>query len=163
MSTQPQFTMPRDLSGYSDLEAAMLAAVWAAGLPEPVAEYPFARCCPHPKRDHHPARWSTAHGSREPECVACDTWGAVSPMHEYRKGRAWRFDLAWPEVRVAVECEGGTWSGGRHTRGAGFAADCAKYNAAVVAGWRVLRFTGEQIESGEAIETVLAVMGVGCE
>lgn len=153
MTAPATWSMPRDMSGYSDLEAAMLAAVHAAGLPEPVAEYPFARCCPHPKRDHK--------RRDQPECVSCDTWGAVSPMHEYRKGRAWRLDLAWPEVKVAVECEGGTWSGGRHTRGAGFAEDCSKYNAAVVAGWRVLRFTGEQIESGEAIETVLAVMGVG--
>jgi len=157
VSTQPQFTMPRDLSGYSDLEASMLAAVWAAGLPEPVAEYPFARCCPHPKRDHK--------RRGQPECVSCDTWGAVSPMHEYRKGRAWRFDLAWPEVKVAVECEGGTWAGGRHTRGAGFAEDCVKYAEAALAGWLVLRVTGEHIADGTAlrwVETALGQrMGVG--
>jgi len=39
---------------------------------------------------------------------------------------------------LAVEVDGGTWTGGRHTRGAGFEADCEKLNAAVIAGFRVL-------------------------
>jgi len=60
--------------------------------------------------------------------------------------RNWHFDLAWPEQKVAVELEGGTWSQGRHTRGKGYAEDCVKYNVAVELGWRVLRYTRDQIE-----------------
>lgn len=69
------------------------------------------------------------------------------PVTEFRfaEGRRWRFDFAWPEQRVAVELEGATWTRGRHTRGAGFAADCAKYNEAVALGWRVLRYTADMI------------------
>jgi len=56
-------------------------------------------------------------------------------------GRRWRFDEAWPARKVAVELEGGVYSGGRHVRPEGFEKDCEKYNAAVSLGWRVLRFT----------------------
>jgi len=68
---------------------------------------------------------------------------APAPAREYRfaSPRRWKFDFAWPDARLAVEIEGGTWSGGRHTRGAGYANDCTKYNAAVLEGWRVLRYT----------------------
>ena len=55
---------------------------------------------------------------------------------------------------LAVECEGGTFTRGRHTRGAGFEKDCEKYNAAVLAGWRVLRFTASMIDSGDAVEKI---------
>lgn len=64
------------------------------------------------------------------------------PLHrEYRfhKKRRWLFDFAEPKTRVAIECEGGVWSKGRHTRGAGFIEDCIKYNQATSDGWQVYR------------------------
>ena len=64
---------------------------------------------------------------------------------KFNPDRRWRFDFAWPEQKVAVEIEGGVWSGGRHTRGAGFIGDCEKYNAAVLSGWRIFRFTSKHI------------------
>ena len=64
--------------------------------------------------------------------------------------RWWRFDLAWPERMLAIEVDGGVWSGGRHTRGAGFVADCEKLNTATLLGWRVLRFPGPHITDGTA-------------
>lgn len=75
-------------------------------------------------------------------------------------GRQWRFDFAWPGQRVAVECEGGTWARGRHTRGSGFEGDCAKYNAAAMLGWTVLRYTGTMLERDPAgtIEQVRQVL-----
>ena len=67
--------------------------------------------------------------------------GLPAPVREHRfhPVRRWRFDYAWPGEKVALEVEGGVWTGGRHTRGAGFVADIEKYNAAVLAGWRVVR------------------------
>lgn len=72
-------------------------------------------------------------------------------FHETRK---WRVDFAFEKQRVAVEVEGGAWTGGRHTRGAGFEADVEKYNALTLAGWRLLRFTGKAIKSGQALQTI---------
>lgn len=70
---------------------------------------------------------------------------AWAEEHYFAKPRRWRFDFAWPDRMLAVEIEGGTHSGGRHTRGSGYAADCEKYNAAAIQGWHVLRFTSDHL------------------
>lgn len=88
-----------------------------------------------------------------------------TPDREYRfhPTRRWRFDFAWPDIGFdgyyfAVEVEGGTWNGGRHTRGAGFESDCEKCAEALILGWRVLRVTGKQIKSGQAIAWIEQVI-----
>lgn len=76
------------------------------------------------------------------------------PSLEYRfhPDRKWRFDYAWIPQKIAMEIEGGVWSGGRHTRGAGFLKDMEKYNQAARLGWRVFRFTPQQLVKCEAHE-----------
>jgi very-short-patch-repair endonuclease len=71
-------------------------------------------------------------------------------VQEYRFAppRRWRFDFAQPDHKVAIEVEGGSWVGGRHNRGTGFAADCEKYNEATRLGWKVIRLTPKMIEDG---------------
>lgn len=69
-------------------------------------------------------------------------------------GRRWRFDFCWPALMVACECDGGTWTGGRHVSGSGYEADCIKLDEAALMGWLVLRFTRGMIESGVALEMV---------
>lgn len=66
--------------------------------------------------------------------------------------RRWRFDFAWPECRLAVEVEG--W--GRHQRRQGFDDDCEKYNAAELAGWTLLRFSGRMVKDGRAARAIVA-------
>lgn len=80
----------------------------------------------------------------------------LTPIAEYRFAppRRWRADFAFIEAKLLVEIEGGVYTMGRHTRGAGFEADCEKYNAATAHGWRVLRFTPAMVKSGVAIEMV---------
>ena len=73
------------------------------------------------------------------------------------EGRRWRFDFAFPAQKLAVELEGGIWSGGRHTRGAGFIKDCDKYNAAALLGWRVLRYTKNHLTQNERSKVVLEI------
>lgn len=66
--------------------------------------------------------------------------------HYFALPRRWRFDLAFPDYRVAIEIEGGVYVAGRHARGAGYEKDTEKYNTATVLGWLVLRFTTSQIK-----------------
>ena len=82
--------------------------------------------------------------------------GLPEPEREFHfsEDRGWRFDFAYPARRIAIECEGGTRSGGRHVRGQGYEEDCRKYNAAVLDGWQILRFTGAMIEDGTAFATI---------
>ena len=74
--------------------------------------------------------------------------------HRFHPKRKWRFDFAWPDVRLALEVEGGVWTGGRHTRGSGFLGDVEKYNAAAVMGWRVLRCTPSTLLKLETVNTI---------
>lgn len=83
----------------------------------------------------------------------------LEPQREFRFcERMWRFDFAWPAQKLALEVEGGIWTSGRHTRGSGYANDLAKYNRAAMLGWRVLRFTTQMVESGQAINEVLEAL-----
>lgn len=84
------------------------------------------------------------------------------PQREYRfmDTRRFRFDFAWPSQKLAVECEGGVWTAGRHTRGAGFESDCRKYSLAALLGWKVLRFTSGMVRSFEAVHMLREAFGV---
>ena len=90
----------------------------------------------------------------------CRRAGLPVPVREHVgiPGRRFRFDLAWPDRMVACEVDGGQFSigedgqqGGRHNRPEGFARDCEKLSLAAAHGWRVLRCTPGQVESGEAL------------
>ena len=86
--------------------------------------------------------------------------GLPEPEREYRFAppRRFRADFAYPERKLLIEVEGGVWTRGRHTRGAGYTSDAEKYNLATVKGWRVLRFTGDMIKDGSAINTIEKVL-----
>lgn len=60
--------------------------------------------------------------------------------------------------KIAIEIEGGAWTRGRHTRGAGFIRDMEKYNHAALLGWRVLRFTPQDVLTGKAIAFIKRVL-----
>ena len=66
---------------------------------------------------------------------------AIGMQREYKfhPTRKWRFDFAWPKLKVALEIEGGIWAKGRHVNPQGFILDCEKYNEASSLGWVVLR------------------------
>lgn len=79
---------------------------------------------------------------------------------EYRfcPDRRWRADFFLPQYKTLIEVEGGTRSKGRHSRHAGFTNDCEKYNAAILLGYRLLRYTTEMVTSGAAINQIRAAL-----
>ena len=81
--------------------------------------------------------------------LICQADGLPMPEPEFKfhPDRRFRFDWAWPPQFVALEVDGGVWSGGRHTRGAGFMRDQEKTNLAALLGWRVFRCTPQTIHT----------------
>lgn len=77
-------------------------------------------------------------------------------VREYRFAppRRYRFDFAWPDQKIAVEIQGGTFSGGAHSRGAGQHKDFEKNNLAVMLGWMVIYGDTKMVKSGELLSIV---------
>lgn len=76
--------------------------------------------------------------------------------YKFHPTRDWRFDFAWPAIKLAVEVEGGTSFGkSRHSQGDGFEKDCIKYNAATLLGWKVLRYSTKMVQNETAINQVV--------
>lgn len=94
--------------------------------------------------------------------------GLPEPATEFlfHPSRKWRFDFCWPELRLALEREGGIHKtgGGRHNRPKGYRDDCIKYSEAALLGWVVLRITADMERSGEAlalVERALRIRRIG--
>lgn len=79
--------------------------------------------------------------------VICKTDLKAECVKEYKfhPTRRWRFDYAIPKYKIALEVEGGVWTGGRHIRAQGFLGDMEKYNMATLMGWRVFRTTPSEL------------------
>lgn len=68
--------------------------------------------------------------------VICKTDLHIEVVKEYKfhPVRKWRFDYAIIDHKIALEVEGGVWTGGRHTSPKGFLGDMEKYNTATLMG-----------------------------
>jgi very-short-patch-repair endonuclease len=97
-------------------------------------------------------RAATLHVALSQIEVRTDTESALE--YKFHPVRKWRFDVAFPDAKVAAEIDGGAWSAGRHTRGAGFIADQKKTNAAALLGWSVYRFTWEDLKTAYFVDTL---------
>lgn len=78
--------------------------------------------------------------------------------YQFHPKRRWKFDFAWPHLRIAVEIEGGTYTNGRHVRPEGFRRDCEKYNAAALLGWQVYRGDVKMVKNNILLDTVQAAL-----
>ncbi len=84
----------------------------------------------------------------------CTNFNAVLVKElQFCKGGQWRFDYAIfsRKHKIAVEIEGGVFTNGGHTRGAGFMKDIEKYNYATISGYRLLRISGSDARDLEKI------------
>jgi very-short-patch-repair endonuclease len=73
-------------------------------------------------------------------------------------GRRFVHDFCWPRQKLAVEVQGGTWTLGAHSSGAGIERDCEKAALALLAGYRTLAVTGGQVRSGQALTWIHALL-----
>lgn len=83
---------------------------------------------------------------------------------EYRFAppRRFRADFALIEQRVMIEVDGGVWTRGRHTRGAGYVRDAEKRNLAASMGWLVFTtFPGKELEVWPLVEKALLLRQKG--
>lgn len=80
----------------------------------------------------------------------------VEVVKEFRfhPTRKWRFDYAFPSLKVAVEVDGGVWTGGRHINPAGYVNDMEKLNNAASMGWLVLRITTDDRFASKTYELI---------
>jgi REase_MTES_1575/Transcriptional regulator, AbiEi antitoxin len=82
--------------------------------------------------------------------------GLPEPVQQYRViigHRRYRIDLAYPELRIAIEIDGWEY----HRTRTAFDKDRARANDLVVAGWHVLRFTSRMTDA-QTIEIVRAAL-----
>lgn len=71
----------------------------------------------------------------------------------FHQTRRWKFDLAWEDVKVAVELQGF----GSHTSVTGLTGDSEKACEAAVLGWTVLPVLYKQVRDGRALKWIEAV------
>lgn len=93
---------------------------------------------PSPKftKKHKPKDISGWLSNIHPGCV---------PEYKFHPTRKWRFDYAWPDMKIALELEG---FGGGHQFNKGFRKDLDKYGEAWALGWRVLRVSYAMMNNG---------------
>lgn len=147
MVGDPMSKLEEALAQALDFAARNENAPWP--YPAPVREFPLVpKCCGHAKRTHlAPIRGVIS---------ICEKCPIATRAHEYMPH--YRFDFAWPELKVAVEANGGVWSGGAHGRPKGILRDYAKGNRARLAGWTVLAVTQRDITSGQALHDIEAAL-----
>lgn len=83
---------------------------------------------------------------------------AVEREFRFHPTRKWRFDIAARAHNLAVEVDGGSFTGG-HSRGKAYEAECLKYAEALILGWRVLRVTPQMVKSGQALALIRRAVG----
>ena len=85
--------------------------------------------------------------------------GIPKPVREFvfSPARKWRSDFAWPDARLLVEVDGGTYGAGRasgHTSVSGMARDREKDAAAAILRYHVIRVDSKAVRSGQGAEWV---------
>lgn len=77
----------------------------------------------------------------------------ASPEYKFHPTRKWRFDFLFAN-RVALEVQGGLFSGGRHSRGASLLKEHEKLNNAACMGYRVLYCIPQNLCMQETLDMI---------
>ena len=85
------------------------------------------------------------------ENLAVD-WEIPQRQFKFDPERKWRFDFAWPYVKVAVEIDGGVFQAQAtgHRSIDGIVSSMEKSNAAAMQGWCLLRYHANDLDQRPA-------------
>lgn len=92
----------------------------------------------------------------------CVSSGLSKPVSEHRfhPKRKWRFDFAFERERVAIEVQGGIWTGGRHSRGAAMLKEWEKLNTAAAMGWRIIYVQPRDLCMTDTLNIIREALGL---
>jgi very-short-patch-repair endonuclease len=82
--------------------------------------------------------------------------GLPEPLRQFHFAptRRWAADFAFPAQMLLVEVDGGVYIAGGHNRGAAYTDDRERDAEAMCLGYRVLRVTTGQVDSGQALNWI---------
>lgn len=87
-------------------------------------------------------------------------YGLVEPRTEWQfdPDRKWRWDYCWNALEetgmLALEVQGGLWTGGAHVRPARMIQEFEKWNRGATLGWRILFVTPDQLLTKATVDLV---------
>lgn len=90
-----------------------------------------------------------SHGAKE--------YGCQYPEHQFHDTRKWRFDFAYPLLKIAIEYNGifgGEGEDASHKAVAGLLRDMEKFTEASLHGWTLIIINAKTVQSGQAVAWV---------
>lgn len=106
------------------------------------------------KRKSHPFGIGSAYLFKQAQMIiGNEPLVAEFRFHPVRK---WRFDGAYPTLKIAFEYQGGIFMRGKsgHSNAKGAMRDWEKFNEAQLDGWIVLQFGPIETQTGIAMQTI---------
>lgn len=92
------------------------------------------------------------------------SFGLISGMktqYKFHPVRKWLFDFAWPNRKLALEVNGGTYVHGAHSRGAQQRKDMEKWSEAALLGWRIIHVDTVDVKHKVHVDRVQRELGEG--
>jgi hypothetical protein len=85
-----------------------------------------------------------------------DCW----PEFFFSTERLFRLDYSFPEYKIGIEVDGGTWSKERsgHSSGTGLARDREKSTLLATLGWSLIRVTPQELLTAKTIKTIKKII-----
>lgn len=73
---------------------------------------------------------------------------------QFAKPRLWRFDWAYESQRIAIEYQGGNYTGKGHNTIKNLRNDYEKFTEAALLGWTLILIDSQSVRDGRAVEWV---------
>ncbi len=78
------------------------------------------------------------------------------PVKNPKTGCSWKLDFSWPEWKIAVEIQGGSFVRGGHNTAMGQASDYERHNYLTGRDWKVIYFSTPMLKDMQEAVTIAA-------